>query len=324
MRLAGQGNVFSQENTPYQRSLTYTFSEFDNHPVVEYTITQGIVYTVDAPMLFAVHLEKSRGAFQFVYGSNFWEDDNIWTAENAEKFLELLNDFYVASDFGGFFESNIPYFQELSQRLYNELASQMNFDWFYQFGFGQEDLRISIRPSGSFGGFGPTLLNTVSYAILPFRDYYGGFNSLSFAAHEFAHSFANPIAELWYEENEEFRLFSQISVNHRRMPVWYNQSITVAREYVTRAYTILYLVENHNHDPLPLLLLDYNLGFTNIEYVYAMITEHEPMITFPIRIYAMITRNWMLIAILTGSVVFSVTAIICIKRMVMRRQKRHS
>jgi hypothetical protein len=159
--------------------------------------------------------------------------------------------------------------------MMDELWAIINFDWFYQFGFGPEQLRITLYPSGSQGGFGPIIQGN-SYAVLPVTDNYGDW--LSFAVHEFAHSFANPIAEAWYEENEEFRRFSGESVDLERMP-FYGNSLTIAREYVTRAYTILYMVENHDTDLLLLLIDEIVAGFRNIETVYSMITGHEPILT---------------------------------------------
>ena len=272
MRLAGH-DVFSDENTPYQRSLMPAFGDYANHPVVEYTrnLTSSRGIGHDAPMWLAIHLQKINGQFQFYYGSNFWEDDKRWTPELAKKFLELLNNFYVDSDFSTFFEENIPYFETLSRLLYDELWDKINFDWFYQFGFSYDDIRIAIWPSGTGSGFGPTLLNRVNYAILPQTDDYSHF--LSFAIHEFAHSFANPIAEAWHEENEEFRSLCESSVDMHLMP-WYGKSIIIAGEYVTRAYTIQYLVENHNENLLPLLFKEINNGFRYIETVYAMVTDY--------------------------------------------------
>ena len=288
-RLAGHG-VFSDEFTDYQRSLLLNFSAFANHPVVEctneLTQTRGIGY--DAPILLAIHLEKVDQQFHFMQGARIWESDDRWTPEIADDFLVLLNDFYIDSNFGAFFEEHMPYYEYLSRRLHGELLGQINFDWFYQFGFGPENIRITVRPSGSQGGFGPTLLDTVNYAVLPITDYFGDFHE--FAVHEFAHSFANDIADAWYEESADFRQLSEASVDMRRMP-WYGQSWIMAREYVTRAYTILYMVENHDKDLLNQLIGEYTQGFRNIETVYAMITEHEPMITQRMRFFALLSRN---------------------------------
>jgi len=286
MRLAGFSE-YTDERTDYQRSLMPAFAEFAEHPVVEFAVElrASVGLSFDAPMQFAIHLEKVEDQFQLMYGSYIWELDSRWTPESAEKFLELLNDFYIESNFAEFFQENMPYFKEISQRVADELTSKINFSWFYQFGFSEENLRITIYPSGSSGGYGPTQLGTVSYAILPTVDYFGDF--LEFAVHEFAHSFANPIAEEWYEADEDFRRISYYSVDMERMP-WYGTSIIMAYEYVTRAYTILYLVENHDKNLVHLLLGEMAGGFPYIELIYAKITDHDIIFTPDADILAMV------------------------------------
>ena len=277
MRLTGYSWVYGGEFTDYQRSLSSTFEEFYDHPAVEYAryLRQSRGLDFDAPMWLALYIEQEDGLFQLKEDAAFWYEDDRWTPENAKTFIELMNDFYIESNFADFFEEHIPYFEEHTGRMMDELWSKINFDWFYQFGFGPEYLRITLYPSGSQGGFGPTI-HGVSYAVLPVTYYYGDW--LEFAIHEFAHSFANPIAELWYEESEKFRRLSYDSVDLVNMP-FYGTSITMAREYVTRAYTILYMVKNHDANLFHLLLAEIVGGFPYIETVYAMITDHEPIIT---------------------------------------------
>ena len=276
-RLAGGHWVFSNEFTEYQQSLMPAFEEFANHPAVEFaryiTASRGIGF--DAVMWFALYMEETDDGFALKDGAQFWYMDGRWTPEIANEFIPLINDFYAVSGFGEFFESHISYFEEHTRRMMDELWSVINFDWFYQFGFGPDQLRITLYPSGSQGGFGPDMQGN-SYAVLPVTANYGDW--LSFAIHEFAHSFANPIAEAWYEENEEFRRFSNESVDLVRMP-FYGSGITMAREYVTRAYTILYMVENHGADLLLQLTAEIASGFYNIETVYSMITDHVPILT---------------------------------------------
>lgn len=318
-RLAGHA-VFSDEDTVYQRSLTPAFNQFAGHPIVEHTReltkTRGIGF--DAPIVFAIHLEKIDGQFQFVYGARVWEHDDRWTPENVREFLALLNDFYITSNFGAFFDEHRPYFEWHSQRLYDELIGQINFDWFYQFGFDSESMRIIIRPSGTWGHFGPTFLDTINYAVIAQRAYYG--DLLLTTVHEFAHSFANPVAEAWYEENEVFRNFSHRAVDMRRLP-WYGLGITMAREYVTRAYTILYLVENHDKDLLSLLIDEFNGGFRNIETVYAMITQHEPMIPWHIFFVSLVDRNMTLATRFAGFAFIGVGTTVAVFMLVRENRK---
>ena len=277
MRLAGFFE-YNDEMTEYQRSLWPAFEEFADHPAVEFAqyMRGSVGLGFNAPMHFALHLEQVGDQFQIMEGSTFWICEPRWTPETADKFLDLVNDFYIESNFAEFFQAHIPYYLEISQRVTDELLSQINFDWFYQFGFGPEHLRVTIYPSGASGGYGPTKLDRYSYAILPVTDDFGGF--LAFAVHEFAHSFANPMAEIWYEENEEFRRMSYDSVDLELLP-FYGTSIIMAYEYLTRAFTILYLVENHEANLIHQLLMEITNGFPYIEAVFAMVTEHEPLFT---------------------------------------------
>jgi len=279
MRLA-DFHEYNDEMTEYQQSLWPAFVEFEDHPAVEFArylrSSAGIGF--DAPIVFAIHLEYVEGQFQLMEGSNIWELDSRWTPETAEEFLNLLNDFYVDSNFAAFFEANIPYYEEHSRRLADQLLSRINFDWFYQFGFGPGYLRVIVYPSGAGGGYGPTQLGRISYAVLPGSADYSDQWMLEFAVHEFAHSFANDIAAAWYEEDEEFRRISYDSIDLVRMP-FYSQSLTMAFEYVTRAYTILYMVENYDAELSHQLLGEIARGFPYIETVFAMITDHEIIFT---------------------------------------------
>jgi hypothetical protein len=308
--------VFNSEHTEYQRSLLPAFREFAGHPIVARTVEISGAIGFDAPISFGVHLEKVDGWFQFVDGARIWEYDTRWTQEMATEYLMLLNDFYAATNFGAFFEENMPYFEWHSRRLYDELISKINFDWFDQFGFVQDTMRIIIRPSGTHGHFGPTFLDTINYAVMAQRAYYG--DLLSTTAHEFAHSFANPIAEAWYEEDEEFRnLIRGAASTVTRHNPWYSQTLTVAREYVTRAYTVLYLFENHDQDLLGLLMAEFNQGFFNIETVYAMITEHEPIIRWHHRVGGWFYRNqlwvWVGVGVL-GAAVIGVGIVVLVRK----------
>jgi hypothetical protein len=97
----------------------------------------------------------------------------------------------------------------------------------------------------------------------------------SVVVHEFSHAFANPIAEKWYAENEMFRSWCD-NMNFEKVPEYAPVGITMAGEYLTRAYTILYAVENDNGN-LPQLLLGEEGRFPHIKQVYEIIKSNtEP------------------------------------------------
>lgn len=295
MHLAGaQEFTVGGMRTDYQRNLMETFGEFANHPAVEYIRefrASGGNFGFDAPARFALYLEMTGEGFRFREGADFEAGDWIGrlAREQAERFLYLVNDFYIESNFAEFFEAHIPYYKEHTRRLMDELFGQINFDWFSPFGLDPDALRITIYPSGGMGAFGFTILG-YAYAVIPGGEDYS--RLLETVIHEFVHSFADPIADAWYadEENSEFRRLSGHSVNPIGMP-FYGTGALMAREYVTRAYTILYMVENHNAHLAFSLMSEISNGFPYIETVFAMITEHEPLITPETDLISVIMRR---------------------------------
>jgi len=84
---------------------------------------------------------------------------------------------------------------------------------------------------------------------------------------------AHYLAEEWYVENEQFRSLVNSSVDLVRRPTLSN-SQTVATEYVVRAHTVLYLVENLGGDPIFLLLAEAKRDFPDhFFYMTAMLTK---------------------------------------------------
>jgi len=279
-RLAG---VYSHRtvSTVYQGKLNNQFSEFRNHPVVNYT-THNLHFGYDAVLNMAIHLEKADGRFALKDNINFLVAPlsglTRWTDENATEFVELLNDFYIETDFAAFYLEHTDYYLDHTARFINEVYGAVNHEWFRRHGLNPDNLRAIVAPSDSRNAYaswllGETLYDTVVYAVLPGAAYYGRFHPT--VIHEYSHFIANPTADKWYAENEVFRKWSDDSVDLERLPTYSNGQI-IAAEYVTRAYTILYMVENTGADPKRLMLNEIAMGFPYIEEVYAMIYSTEP------------------------------------------------
>ncbi|MCL2353049.1 MAG: DUF4932 domain-containing protein [Defluviitaleaceae bacterium] len=278
-RLAGTPS-HSTTQTSYQRALRDTFADFSDHPVVEFT-RHYLTFGYDAILQMAVHLEKTGDGFALRSNIDSLVGDMSgfyrWTRANASTFVELLNDFYVESDFASFFERHIEYFELHTARFIEQVYSDVNHEWFRQHGLNPYNLRAIISPSCSRNGyaswvFGDNPEDTIVYACLPGALNYRGY--LAFIIHEYTHAFANHIGEAWYAENEIFRSWADASVDLARMP-FYSTGQVIANEYVVRAYTILYMVENQGVDPIPMLFNEISQGFTHIFEVYAMVENSQ-------------------------------------------------
>jgi hypothetical protein len=122
--------------------------------------------------------------------------------------------------------------------------------------------------------FGKSTEDTAIYAGIPYAADFGGF--MWFIIHEYAHSIANPIADIWYAENAEFRQWADESVDPVRRP-GHAMGFIMAREYVTEAYTIWYSVKNQSANLVLQLLRMVSEGLPHIAEVYAMVTGTEPI-----------------------------------------------
>jgi len=278
-RLAGNPE-YSEASTAYQREIHSTFAGFRSHSVVTYT-TQNLRFGYDAVFNMAIHLEKVGESFSLVENYGFLVENASgfirWTEMNAVKFVELLNDFYLETNFADFFHKHIELYKEQSALFENDVLNQIDFEWFKQHGFNPDNMITVLSPSSSRNGYGGWVYaaapeDTLVYAALPVTDDYKGY--LSFVLHEFSHALGNPLAAVWYAENPEFRHWSDSSVDLERYPEYAN-GFTMACEYVTRAFVTLYMAETAEMDLIQLFHTEKSQGFPYIQNVYAMITDQE-------------------------------------------------
>ncbi|MCL1916869.1 MAG: DUF4932 domain-containing protein [Peptococcaceae bacterium] len=253
--------------TDYQLELSSVFDSFKNHAAVVYASKLLLGY--DAVFKFSVHIVKDGDTFIFMPDIDSLLEDGRWTQESAAEFLPLLNDFYKHAEFCGFFEAHVPFYNSETQSFIENTYSALDLEWFRPYA-NPENLRCIITPSSSRQNNSATVNHKIVYgAVCPNV-------STRTLVHEYCHSFANPMALSWYADNAEFRQWCDDSVNTEAWPM-YSTGDIMAREYVTRGYEVLYMVE-HSKIPLPFLLAWHQgLGFSYIEDVYAMITPHVKM-----------------------------------------------
>jgi len=154
--------------------------------------------------------------------------------------------------------------------------SHLDLAWFGKYA-DTSNMRCIL--SLSSGNYGATVNDKVIYSL-------EFVNSRHAHIHEYCHHFANPLAEKWYEENKTFQKWCDTSVDRKKLPM-YDSGITMAREYVTRAYTILYFVQHSDFSrieeagftSIEQVMNEYfsreRVGFTYIEQVYDMILALE-------------------------------------------------
>jgi hypothetical protein len=213
---------------------------------------------------YAVHLAKDGVAFVLLDDTASLTADGRWTKQAAVNFLKLVNDFYRDTDFAAYYEEHIPFYEAETKRFVEDTYAAIDMKWFGSY-VDPGNLRCVYSPASSRNNYGATVNERIVYAAVS--------GSGAALVHEFCHSFAKPIAEEWYSENEEFKQFCDETVNPERLPT-YPSGIIIAGEYITRAYNTLYYAE-HGVEPLLTLLQEKGQGFPYIEDVYALITPYE-------------------------------------------------
>ena len=307
-RLAGR-EEYSVSNTDYQKEVAEKFAEFATHKAVEYA--KGLPLGYDAVLKFAVHIEhieieKSDGKFIFIedISSLF---DGRWNNESAKKFLELFNDFYIDTNYAEFYNSHVPYFEEITQNFIDETYGKIELEWFRKY-IDPANLRFILSPSAN-GGYGAMVNDKIFYGLSEYgvwelivQEYYNNDNEIVekinsgewdyylvlyysglVIVHEYCHSFANPLAEKLYNENLEFKKWCDDSLEGVKDKS-YNSGLVIAGEYITRACTLLYFATHDGEFKIGEKTLKYSdfislekekdeNGFPYIEDVYKMLSS---------------------------------------------------
>ncbi|MCL2620548.1 MAG: DUF4932 domain-containing protein [Defluviitaleaceae bacterium] len=250
----------------YQLEVVEVFEKYAQHEAVQFAKRSGLNFS--DPFRFAMHIEKDEGKFVFIENieSLFY---SAWNRELAEEFLPLLNKFYKDTSYSEFYISHIPYFEGISQIFYDDFYHTVDFDWYSKY-VDVANLRCVLSPSNTACNYATTVNDKIVCGMVRM-------SAASVLIHEFNHSFANPLAERWYAENETFKKWCDDSVDIEKMP-YYNSGLEMAREYVTHAYEVLYAL-HHGKEWEKYLLGIKNAGFENafpyINEVYELVLSLE-------------------------------------------------
>jgi len=260
------GCGFNEVGTDYHREIDDTFAKFANHPTAVYARSLGFGY--DAVSKLAVHLERRDGRFHIIDDWQSLIDCGRWNRERIETFVKLLNDFAVDTNFEEFYNAHIPFYEAETEKFIAQDYNKLNFGWFKKY-LDVSRMRCIFSPSLLGANYGAKVEGRYEYSIVPHN---------AQLVHEYCHSFANPIAEKWYKENSDFRKLCDDTAATNKIP-WYQQPITFAYEYVTRAYNILYDSQHGEKNFEMLFARERSCsgfeGFPFIECVYDMVLEFE-------------------------------------------------
>lgn len=254
-RLAGNSEYGRGGSPSYVQDMSSAFEDHQEHPVVKLArgLRGGRGVSYNAPMGLAIHLTDGLGLKGRVPFEPLPPNvDGRWRPEDIEEFLELARSFVEDSGFQAFLDAHQELYDEVVRRGEEFLGRELKLDWFEGF-FGQRpgaEFRIVLSmvnwPSNYGASFKQGDIEEL-YCILgvgnPDQDGIPVIDRivLDTVAHEFSHSFANPLvfasADGLRQAGE--RMFPLVEDKMRRQA--YADWRTMMCESVVRASVVRYL-----------------------------------------------------------------------------------
>ncbi|MHC4242377.1 MAG: DUF4932 domain-containing protein, partial [Planctomycetota bacterium] len=211
-RLAGNYEFNQGRIRPYVRDIERQFGDFDGHPAVKLAarLRSKRRMSCDGPMSLAVYVDhdfQPRKTFE----QWPWGFDGRWKKQETAEFLEKLRQFAAETKFNEFYKTHTSLY-ETGIRSCQAVMAQYDLQaWLGEF-FGVEemgDMKLVLGFLNGPNNYGPRFTAGQiheKYAIIgvPLPDADGNPvfrpRKLETIAHEFCHSFANPIVDKYMEQ----------------------------------------------------------------------------------------------------------------------------
>jgi hypothetical protein len=255
-RLAGYEEYSSNENKLYVADVNRYFARFKHHPVVEFAkqVREKNKIGYDAVPSLAVHLNPPPLLTPRVEFSTAVLDPR-WGKADAEKFADLLKQFYQDAECAKFFRAHRAMYRTVEQRFQATL-NKVNFAWYKQFYGEQPDgtLNLFIGLLNGGGNYGVRVIlpdgREDLYAVMmTYRtDKEGlpiyGDEDLPYIIHEYNHSFVNRLIEKNAAQFEKGGTALQHEMADQMRRQAYTGFKTLVIESVVRACVVRYLRRN--------------------------------------------------------------------------------
>ena len=227
-RLAGNPEFNDGTLRRYDKAIERYFGDFYDHPVVKMAAQLRNTHLMgyDGPMSLAVHID---GNYRLRKTTEEWPStlDYRWEKEETAEFLEKLRQFAAETKFDEFFKAQGPIYEQcirpckriLEQNKVAKDQTRTEYvkfltvdlgEWLSDF-FGVKetgDLRLVLGFVNAFANFGvrfETGATSEKYAIIGMRPWekthtiFFHPEQIEKVAHEFCHSFANPVVEKYMD-----------------------------------------------------------------------------------------------------------------------------
>lgn len=211
-RLAGNPEFNEGVFRGYVKDIERHFGDFDGHPVVKLAanLRSTRQMSCDGPMSLAVHIDRNLRPRKAVQEWP-WGLDSRWQKQETLEFLEKLRQFADETEFNEFFKAHSGLYETAIRSCEAVMAEHDLRTWLHEFfGLkGDDDLKLVLGFTNGFSNYGLSFAAGAvkeKYAMIAIHLFDPDGNpvfrpkQLATTAHEFCHSFANPIVEKYMDQ----------------------------------------------------------------------------------------------------------------------------
>ncbi len=265
----------------YAEAMEARFADLKEHPVIgmarEFRRKNGVSYNAIANL--AIRLDSPE-SLQLTDDS-LESLESRWPREQLAEFLTQLRDFARQSNFHEFYADQAPFYQKQCEFWQNAFSESQVASWAERFYGETRSLHFTVIPSAlENGGVGSSMeMNGKFYCymvtkIVPPK--LPEMASSCFLAHEFSHSWTNPVTNVIYPQIRTIaeKIFPTFQDLMKRQA--YGTPHTMMIETFNRAAELVYLHDRYGEDNVAKrLATERAKGFLLIERVYRCILDER-------------------------------------------------
>lgn len=259
-RLAGNFEYNAEDFKTYVGDIHAHFDKYKDHPVVKFAkeLSDSNGVSFDAVIDLAVYLDNVPNLKPIIPFDNE-QLDQRWGVENANKFVPLLQQFYVDAQCEEFFNQHNELYK-LAEERFKTVYNAFDINWYKQYygttNSGSFNIVIALGNGGC--NYGSKIIypdgKENAYAIMGTwsfdstgNPFYNPDSYLSTLIHEFNHSFVNHLIDKFEKELEQAGTILYAPLQSTMQRQAYSNSITMLKESLVRSSVVRYL-KSHNTD----------------------------------------------------------------------------
>lgn len=284
-RMAGSPEYNKGAVRDYVRDVDEYFGRLRDHPAVRYATAlrtnRGIGY--DAPMNLALYLDT---AFALDGRIPFSDIDPRWTRDDALEFIKRIKDFSAEGNFDAFYRAHADLYRAIEAEAKDLIDSSFRSDWFEKFFRSQPRPKFKVVLCPLNGRYNYGAHRRIGGASEHYcfkgieESIWTGYltdDALGTFAHEFIHSYVNPLVDLHATELEESakRIYSRVENSLKRHG--YGHWKIMLYESITTAIDLHYRTDTGINSIQRSLRIARNerMGFFYLRDLFELIREYR-------------------------------------------------